>query len=150
MKLKLNTSIKTLLLSLLLLFEIYSCNKFEEGDNFTIHSKKNRLENRWKIEQQLYADTTIVTGNFINYYEFFKNGKYEFEYDDNGAEVITGSWDFYDNKKSIILHTPAYQYRQSVFFEYYDTLRIKKLTKDELWLEKEISRNMLETRYVPY
>jgi len=137
-----------LLLPLLLAFT--SCKKYEEGDNFTIHSKKSRLENRWKISEQLYADTTIILGNFTNYYEFFKNGKYELEFDDNGAKVITGSWKFYDHKRSIILHTPPYQYRNFFYGENYDTLRIKKLEENELWLEKEISGNMMETRYVPY
>lgn len=137
-------------LLLLLPLLLFSCKKYEEGDNFTIHSKKGRLENRWKIQEQLVNGSPATFGNFIRYYEFFKNGKYEFEYDNNGSTVVTGSWDFYDHKKSIIIHTPAWYYRQYIFTETYDTLRIKKLEKDELWMEESFSGITVETRYVPY
>lgn len=86
-------------LTILLVFVISSCGKYEEGPEFTILTKKHRLVGDWKIEEAMidgqvqdaeaYADYTLT-------YERDGTARITF-----GALIYKGTWEFIENKEKL-------------------------------------------------
>lgn len=94
---------------LTLLFVFTACNKYDEGSNFSLISKKSRLANTWTISNITYttgSTTTTITGT---------TGTFTIQKDGTWTSVTTtqvpifgavtsndsGTWTFNDDKTQI-------------------------------------------------
>lgn len=93
------------LISLFTLFSfillLVSCNKYEEGSNFSLVSAKKRISGNWKLTSM------TVNGNSVSYYPYKISIKEDYTYFDSeeflGYTVEDyGTWKFNGNKTSII------------------------------------------------
>jgi len=105
------------------LLTLASCSKYEEGSKFTVLSKKSRIVNTWEGKTMKYGTTTETfnSGDYVMTVE--KDGKYTSTF---GSYTSTGTWDFNDDKTSIIT-TDATGDK--------DTMIIVKLKSKELTLK---------------
>lgn len=130
------------LITLLILFLILSCSKYEDGPKLSLLTKESRLVNKWKLDSETKyieksqpvtnPDTTYPSIS-ANYIEFEKHNIY---YTSND----TGQWDFYDDKKNIIITLNQTK----------DTFKILKLKNKSLWLVFNSDTGLVEKHFVPY
>jgi hypothetical protein len=108
-----------------------SCNKYEEGANFSFISKNSRMINNWemtKLEQTSGIATADVTST-VDYIELDMNEDNTFEMRTaltilvQIISVETGTWAFNDDKTQVLLTLENGSVR---------TCNIIKLKKDEL------------------
>jgi hypothetical protein len=108
-----------------------SCNKYEEGSNFSFISKNSRMINNWemtKLEQTSGIATADVTST-VDYIELDMNEDNTFEMRTaltilvQIISVETGTWAFNDDKTQVLLTLENGSVR---------TCNIIKLKKDEL------------------
>ncbi|WP_027419641.1 hypothetical protein [Crocinitomix catalasitica] len=135
-----------------------ACTKYDEGAP-SLKSKKNRLAQKWKVDQALvvFDDTSNyeldVTPEWLNgSIEFTKDGGYEmnqFIYEDPTVTDPTavfkvetkGDWEFFGKKKQIYTneHVVEIKVEDNTILEEYDIERrvwyIVKLQKDELYVK---------------
>lgn len=130
------------LITLLILFLILSCSKYEDGPKLSLLTKESRLVNKWKLDSETKyieksqpvtnPDTTYPSIS-ANYIEFEKHNIY---YTPND----TGQWDFYDDKKNIIITLNQTK----------DTFKILKLKNKSLWLVFNSDTGLVEKHFVPF
>ena len=127
---------KTLRLPLLtcipvLVLLLHSCGKYPDGPNFSILSRKTRIENVWVQTETVHADGTVeqnpdpgATTEFTSDGDFFYK---------NGAVKLNGTWDLVNDKKDLRINyltsgniDPLYGHTD---FE------IRKLKSNEMWLK---------------
>lgn len=126
-------------------FLFISCGKYENGPKFTLLSKKARLANSWKLERatqdgvllqfnaNAYTNTTVISKD--NGYDIIA------ESSQNGFINQYGTWEFGENKETIIIDLPQSGYT--------DEFIISKLENKSLWLEKKIGSSTYLYEYVP-
>jgi len=111
-----------------ILFFFTNCSKYEDGPNFTLKSKTNRITGEWEVVK--------VDGESPDYssviFEFEKDGDFRveliYDYDSYSyTEEQDGEWEWADEKETIVLSLDDYD--EDVAIE----LEILRLTKDELW-----------------
>lgn len=131
---------------------IQGCNKYEDGPSFSLLSKKTRISNKWIENESLVNDVPVTFGSWINYRELLKDGTYSINIPKDSISTmnVIGSWEFQNSKEDIVLNLPEYTYRNGNYPAASDTFKILRLTKDELWLSKDINGSIVETRFVPY
>jgi len=141
---------KALTLSLLslLLLSISACSKYEEGQNFTLVSKKSRLVGNWKLVKQTENDVPMNLQNIEATASILENGTFKtkftitllgFPY----TEENEGTWKF-NNLKTQVIFTENGATNSS-----YRT--IVRLAKDELKLkEKNINDVELISTFEAY
>ncbi|MFH2142355.1 MAG: hypothetical protein ABIJ97_08040 [Bacteroidota bacterium] len=120
------------LIALILLFS--ACKKFEEGENFSLRSKENRLTNTWKYVSILNINSNqIQTSGFSGWSETFnKDRTYIKTINYIGSEsLFNGTWE-YDGSKSLIIN---YTIRETDISETYEIVR---LSHRELCLRSDI------------
>ena len=98
---------------------ITSCGKYEDGPGFSLLTKTARMTNKWELKS--VDGETIPAGEIV--WEFKKDGEATFSSGGFGTE--TGTWEFSDDKEDLILE----------FDGDASTLKIRRLTNKELWLE---------------
>jgi hypothetical protein len=118
----------------LVICNLQSCSKYEDGPAISLKTKKARLVGKWDVVQigtQVYTssgayivemhfdkdgDARMVVGqNYTSYYG------YTYFYGD----TFVGSWEFGEHKRTLDLILDG----SAVNFD------IRRLTKDEVWLE---------------
>lgn len=90
----------------------FSCSKYEDGPDFSLHSKKERLSNSW-IVRSAYVNDAERT---LDYYDVYRNfhmtigsdQQYTLSYNPYGLEqyMETGAWEF-NGDKTHVLFTSA-------------------------------------------
>ena len=87
-----------------------SCEKYEEGPNFTFLSKKARITNTWKFTSQT-TNGIDVTPDPMSYsltMTLKKDGTFDADYTIFSQPFTSsGSWAFSDDKEDLILSDPT-------------------------------------------
>ncbi len=122
MKTKSKISIALILLALIILPTLNSCNKYPDGPAFSLRMRSHRVVNTWKVENyKINGDdfTSLVT----SYNETFsKSGSYTYSWSFFSG---TGKWAFQNNDMEIKLTGDDDQSSR--------TLYILKLEEDAFW-----------------
>jgi hypothetical protein len=98
---------------------LLSCSKYEQGSNFNLTSKLNRLSNKWLPGEVYLPNNFAVSFPYQGSIEFKKDGRY-LEY--TGIDSIKGTWEFSPSKTILNIET-----------DLFITFEILKLSKKELW-----------------
>ncbi len=105
---------------------VSSCGKYEEGPGFTVLTKKARLAGQWDLTEYTNGSVTVAdTGSDI--IEYTKDNT--FIYSGSGFS-LAGTWEFSDDKASIISSTTILGITST------DTSEILRLTNKELWTKE--------------
>jgi hypothetical protein len=132
MKLKL-----VLPLSLLTLFVLTSCQKYEDGPLIAFQTKESRIANTWVIEQATDEDGNDITGNYeTSEWELRENGGVTVSITLGGVAFnFEGEWDLIDDKETLQIQLEGNVI--GVPFSEISQYPILRLTKDELWVLDE-------------
>lgn len=123
-----------------------ACNKYEDGSEFTLQSKTNRISNRWVISATLLngTDNTIQYSLYYQRYQMNigRDGQYSIWYQPNGIEYRSesGEWKFEDNKTKIVLTSSSGKMKE---------YRITCLKEKDLRLKYNDGGSEWEMRFVP-
>ena len=113
-----------LLATIILMFNLSSCNKYPEGPWFSLKSKTARLTGTWKIVEGLDNNDVDV------YYTFEKDGDYILKYSYGNTDYSAGGeWNWGAKKKSIIISFDGPTDDQ--------LLIILRLTSSEFWFKDD-------------
>ena len=127
------------LIALLAVGSFTSCKKYEDGPTISFASKKSRVVNTWKIDEEIYDGNTVTltADQKAATVEFKKDGSVVYT---SGSMSYAGTWAFADSKKEL----------QITFAGTTSTSTILKLKSKELWLKSTDSQGKTdETHYVP-
>lgn len=141
---------KRLLLFLLSILILYSCNKYEEGPAFSLLSKKARLANTWMVDRyygngvdRTFEYRAIFTSERLT---IFKSGTWQYTDKSTWTWVDTynhGFWSLEDDKETLQL---VYENSLGPPAKY----RILRLKSKELWLEKKFNNDSTAIyHYIP-
>ena len=87
-----------------LLFAGVSCNKYEEGANFSLRSAKARVAGVWHIESFTANGTDILSLTGLQEIEATKDGVWTSKYTVLGVNTEdVGSWSFNSDKTELIV-----------------------------------------------
>ncbi len=101
-----------------------SCGKYPDGPNFSILSRKTRIENVWVLKEVIHVNGSVEQNPTPGYTT-------EYTSDDkvihtNGEVTLNGEWDLVNDKKDLFV---SYEGIGSTTYE------IRKLKSNELWLK---------------
>ena len=138
---------KSILLSVMMLtvvaFTFTSCNKYDEGSNFSILSAKSRLVNTWKVDKITYTNgssSTSTTSDEV--LTINKDGSGNASGTTFGIPYsIDGKWAFNSDKTTVTLTPDNSAYST-------ETYTIIKLKKDELSLQQIDGNTTTRTDFV--
>jgi hypothetical protein len=107
------------------------CNKYEDGPNFSLRTKKARIVGGWNVESigsEVLGSTYSINMSFektgsLTYTESYTYGGYSDSYS------YAGSWEFASDKEEIRLNLDG----DIQVFE------IKRLTNKEVWLDDDVT-----------
>lgn len=120
-----------------------SCNKYEEGPAFSIHTAKHRVSGEWKLEKCLYNSTDITSATQSGLganavWEYEKDGKYTF----TGTYSDSGTWELGEDKDDIRV--------TSTVSNTTTTYRILKLKNKEMWFKyTDTNGDLYEYHLIP-
>ncbi len=118
-------SLFTLIPAILLL--ISSCGKYPDGPNFSILSRKSRLENVWVHKETVHIDGTVEQNPNPGYTtEFTSDGDAIYT---NDVLTLKGEWDLVNDKKDLMITYPNLGS---------STFEIRRLKANELWLKNSL------------
>lgn len=124
------------LIAILLLILSTSCSKYEEGPIISFQSKEKRLINTWELSEILYnGENHEYVGNYTFVFNEDSTGTYS-----NGYNVFYIKWKFDEDKKNLLvsgINSGAYEYSEII-----------RLTKDELWLQRERADTIYTMKYL--
>lgn len=113
-----------LCLLLLLFVVVSSCGKYEEGPEFTLLTKKQRLVGEWQIEEATVNGAAVDPEAYSEYTLIFeRDGTARITY---GALTYKGTWEFIDDKKKLRSIDMTGEEVEST---------IIRLTNKQLWLK---------------
>ncbi|HRH01813.1 MAG TPA: hypothetical protein PLN13_01700 [Bacteroidia bacterium] len=147
-----------------------SCKKYPDGPWISLTSKEKRLERSWKMDYLeiggIDSTTYFMDENDSGYK--FNELRFYFERDRSfikynslthpyGAFVYF-DWNFSDNRKNLVIrkvyqYPPYYSFKDRVgpfWVNEKVEFRIRKLTKNELWLESTFSGNLIKAHFNDY
>lgn len=124
-------------------FTFNSCNKYDEGANFSFLSAKSRLVNVWKVDKITYTvGSTSTTATDDNVLTINKDGSGNSSGTILGIPYsIDGSWSFNSDKTTLTLTPDNSAYST-------ETYTIIKLKKDELSLQQVDGNTTTRTDFV--
>ncbi len=112
----------SILIALIILPALQSCNKYADGPAFSLRMRSHRVVNTWKIENYK-MNGNDYTSFVSNYYETFsKNGAFTYSWD---FIVGSGKWAFQNDDMEIKLNGDDDHSSR--------TLYILKLEEDAFW-----------------
>ncbi|MGV3610403.1 MAG: hypothetical protein ACO1N0_05615 [Fluviicola sp.] len=115
---------------------LHSCGKYPDGPNFSILSRKTRIENVWVLKEVVHVNGSVEQNPTPGYTtEYTSEGKVIHT---NGQVTLNGEWDLVNDKKDLFV---TYEVIGSTTYE------IRKLKSNEIWL-KTHSGEVL--KYKPY
>ena len=96
------------LLSLLATFFLTSCNKYSEGPNFSLLTRKARVTNDWVLESYTKDGTELYDGTYEMNLSIEKDGTYSKSIITPNlgqllSETTHGTWEFDNSQSSISL-----------------------------------------------
>ncbi len=104
-----------------------SCGKYPDGPNFSILSRKSRLENVWVHKETAYANGTVEQNPNPGYTtEFTSDGDVIYT---NDVLTLKGEWDLVNDKKDLMITYPDLGG---------STFEIRRLKANELWLKNSL------------
>jgi hypothetical protein len=120
--------------SLFIAMPFSSCKKYEEGPYFSIHSKKERVANTWKVERA-YKNGEDKTSDYSDFrITFTKDEKYTLISNEGGISLnISGTWSFINNKEDIQTTSD----NEFLGARLVDVYKIVKLKEKEMWVKHE-------------
>ncbi len=137
-------SASLLFASFALLF-LASCGKYENGPGFSLRSKKARIVGNWTVEKY-YEDGVDVTSDVLSdgtsiIIEFKDDGSYSSTITNTiwGQSVETGTWDLSEDKEYFTTTDSDGEV---------STVRILRLTNDEIWFEDTSSETVDEIHLI--
>jgi hypothetical protein len=108
----------------LVLVILTSCGKYEEGPEFTLLTKKQRLIGDWVLEEAMVDGQALNVEDYADYtLTFERDGTAKITY---GALFQKGTWEFVDDKKKLRTIDLSGQMTEPT---------IIRLTNKELWLK---------------
>jgi hypothetical protein len=135
----------SLLFAVFALLFLMSCGKYEDGPGFSLRSKKARIVGNWTVEKY-YEDGVDVTSDVLSdgstiVVEFREDGSYSSTITNTvwGQSVETGTWDLSDDKE----YFSTTESDGDVY-----TVRILRLTNNEIWFEDTSSETLDEIHLV--
>ncbi|MBN2729372.1 MAG: lipocalin family protein [Bacteroidales bacterium] len=126
---------KFMAFALISVFIMSSCGKYEDGPAISLLPKTMRLQKQWKLDER-YVDgvaQTLTTDDKDDYFEFKKDGVYDYTTVIGSASVVTqtGTWALINSKETIevsaLIGTISYNTEYTIL----------RLTSKELWVEFE-------------
>ena len=108
----------------LLIVIVSSCGKYEEGPEFTLLTKKQRLVGEWQIEEATVNGAAVDPATYSEYTLIFeRDGTARITY---GVLTYKGTWEFIDDKKKLRSLSITGEEVEST---------ILRLTNKQLWLK---------------
>ncbi len=100
---KLIAKTSALLMFALAMVAVTSCNKYEEGSNFSLLSAKARLVNDWKVQKVTYQSGGYATYAYPNMTTSIKkdNTYLSKVYSGSGSYEVNGVWSFNSDKTQV-------------------------------------------------
>jgi hypothetical protein len=97
---KKNISLLLLVLAILTIPILQSCNKYEDGPMVSLRPRAERVANRWKVENYKIdgADYTSIVSDYTE--QFSKDQAYSYTW---GSISGAGTWSFQNNDEEIKL-----------------------------------------------
>jgi hypothetical protein len=124
------------------------CGKYPDGPKISLASKKSRVVNKWKIDEEFKngASQEVSSDEKDDYVEYKKDGSVELGIvSGSNTTKFTGTWEF-DSKKENLLVSFDFLGQTST-----TTYKILRLKSKELWLEyTNDSGDVYEYHYVEY
>ena len=114
-----------------------ACGKYEDGPNFSLLTKKQRLTGDWEVEKLMDGGVNLISNGYDVEMEFDKDGDFEisssynitqYGYTYSGTNTVEGEWEFSSDKEEIELDFDDGTYQE---------IEITRLTNKEL--EGELS-----------
>jgi hypothetical protein len=102
----------------------HSCGKYPDGPNFSILSRKSRIENVWVLKETLHTDGSVEHNPTPGYTTEFTSES-EVIYT-NDVITLKGEWDLVNDKKDLYIKYPDIAEA---------TYEIRRLKANELWLK---------------
>ncbi len=130
----------------LLAATIAGCSKYEEGPAISLRSKKARVANNWKIDEQTQNGQKEDPSNYEGIeIELTKDGDATWSFSSQGISgSFSGTWEFNDDKTKLIMMFNDQGLSDTTESE------ILKLKEKEMWLKDEDDNgNTTETHLVP-
>lgn len=114
------------------LLNLSSCKKYEDGPSLSLKSKNSRLTGEWEVDEIDNVSPSVGFGGTM-ILEFEKDGDFSYttSYSYDGASYsysYEGEWEWEDGKKSVEIDIDS---EDKTEFE------ILKLTNKEFWFEDE-------------
>ncbi len=124
---------KSLLGISLVLFIVTSCIKYEDGPTFSFLSKEKRLTREWTLEQINHSNGYSSEDFFFNL-NFGKDKSLQIEYKNSAGEIIltSSTWDWHLGTYGLTLNLGSHPAGLPSGIRNFE---IKRLTKNELWIE---------------
>ena len=140
---------KLFIISIVAIFALSSCGKYEDGPAFSLASKKSRVVNTWVIDKEFHngQEVTLTADDKDDYTEFTKDGKMKVTWV-SGSQSTTfeGTWEFDDSKEHLITKFTYSLYgTQTTTTTSYKILRLKS---NEMWLEEQDGSDTYKYYYV--
>ena len=89
-----------------------ACGKYEDGPNFSLLTKKQRLTGDWEVEKLIDGGVNLISNGYDIEMEFDKDGDFEisssyniteYGYTYSGTNTVEGEWEFSSDKEEIEL-----------------------------------------------
>lgn len=140
---------KLFIISVVAIFALSSCGKYDDGPAFSLASKKSRVVNTWKLDRQFINgnEQTLTADDKDDYTEFTKDGKVKITWVvGSQSTTIEGTWEF-DSSKEHLLVKLSYTYfgQTTTTTTSYKILRLKS---NEMWLEEQDGGDTYKYYYI--
>jgi hypothetical protein len=117
-----------------------SCKKYDDGPSMSLLSAKSRLAREWKILKVV----EVVTVNEIDVTTFWEGMELDIQKSGDfirtkGNVSSAGTWEFSEDKEELRLKLSS-----STDVEVYT---IRRLTKDDLWLDRTVSTTITKFKF---
>ncbi len=140
---------KLFIISIVAVFALSSCGKYDDGPAFSLASKKSRVVNTWKIDKEFINGTeqTLTADDKDDYIEFKKDGNMTMtQVSGSVSSTTSGTWDF-DSKKENLVITFSYSYLGQTITST-STAKILRLKSNEMWVEETENGNTVKYYYI--
>lgn len=115
----------------LILSMLHSCGKYPDGPNFSILSRKTRIENVWVHTETIYANGNVEQNPDPGATtEFTSDGDFIYK---KGGVTLNGYWDLVNEKKDLRISYLVSGNNDPVYG--HTDFEIRKLKSNEMWLK---------------
>lgn len=125
-----------------LVFAFSACTYYEHGPVVSLKPAKSRIAGEWQLCDVRINDNTehlILENESEIIYEFSEEGSLIVKTNNNSrssSDVISGSWEFNEDKTSLIISVDNNNSDEILIIE---EMTILRLTDEELWISDENS-----------